>query len=71
MLTFWRLCVEITTAYKHLQTLKSALDRIVSDVLPLSGVSDVEAFEGELRNLKGKAEVRTLLGWTHVGPSQR
>jgi hypothetical protein len=49
----------MTTAYKRLQGLKSNLDKIVSELLPVvSSVSDVESFERELKNLLSKSEVR-------------
>jgi len=47
----------MTAAFERLQTLTTTLDRIVSEVTPLSGVQDVDAFEGELRNMKGKTEM--------------
>lgn len=48
---------DITAAYERLQTLKTRLDRIVSEVTPLNSVDDIDAFEGELRNMKGKTEM--------------
>ncbi|KAM0792100.1 hypothetical protein ACM66B_004804 [Microbotryomycetes sp. NB124-2] len=48
---------EMSSAYKRLQALKTTLDSIVSNVLPLNGVSDTEAFESELKNMKSKAEM--------------
>ena len=47
--------------YEELKQLKARLDLIVVDVAPnLAGVSDVDAFEGELRNMSGTAIVRSL-----------
>lgn len=48
---------EITAAHDRLLALKSQLDRIVSSVLPVEGVEDLESLEGELQRLKEKAEV--------------
>ncbi|KAL8276403.1 hypothetical protein RQP46_011201 [Phenoliferia psychrophenolica] len=50
----------ILKEHAKLKQLKANLDRIVASVAPhLAGVDDVDAFEGELRNLSGKATMST------------
>ncbi|GAA6013165.1 hypothetical protein JCM11491_005202 [Sporobolomyces phaffii] len=60
--------IELSAAHDRLQTLKTSLDSLLSDLIPsVSSVDDTEALGDELRNLKTKAdmgmdEVRRMSG---------
>lgn len=50
-------------ALERLHALKQSLDKVVLELMGLSSVDDVAAFEGHLRNLKGKSDVRLSVLW--------